>query len=38
MKIGIDIDNTICNTDEFIDKYQNIFIKEENISKELYMR
>lgn len=34
MKIGIDIDNTICNTDELIDEYQNIFIKEENISKE----
>ena len=35
MKIGIDIDNTICNTDEYIDKYQNIFLKEENISEYL---
>ncbi len=34
MNIGIDIDNTICNTEEIINKYQNIFIKENNISKE----
>ena len=31
MRIGIDIDNTICNTDEYIDKYESIFLKEENI-------
>ena len=34
MNIGIDIDNTICNTEEVINKYQNIFIKENNISIE----
>lgn len=35
MRVGIDIDNTICNTDEYIDKYENIFLKEENIDKVL---
>ena len=34
MRIGIDMDNTICNTDELLEKYQNIFLKEEDISKE----
>ncbi len=37
MNIGIDIDNTICNTEETLDKYQNIFIKEKNISKEFLL-
>lgn len=32
MKIGIDMDNTICSTNERIDFYQKKFIKEENIT------
>ena len=34
MKIGIDMDDTICSTKESIIKYQNIFIKDKNISLE----
>lgn len=32
MKIGIDMDNTICSTNEKIEVYENIFIKENNIT------
>ena len=35
MRIGIDIDNTICNTNEFIEMYQNKFIQKEKISKDI---
>ena len=34
MKIGIDMDDTICSTKESIIKYQNIFIKDKNISSD----
>lgn len=34
MKIGIDMDDTICSTSESIIKYQNIFIKDKNITLE----
>ena len=34
MKIGIDMDDTICSTKESIIKYQNIFIKDKNITLE----
>lgn len=32
MKIGIDMDDTICSTSETITEYQNKFIKEKNIN------
>lgn len=32
MKIGIDMDDTICSTEESIIRYQNIFVKENNIN------
>ena len=35
MKIGIDMDDTICSTRESLIKYQNIFIKEKNISSDI---
>ena len=34
MKIGIDLDNTLCNTNIVIEKYMNIYIKDKNIIKE----
>jgi len=34
MRIGIDIDNTICSTDEKLCYYENIFINDENISRD----
>lgn len=35
MRIGIDMDDTICSTRESLIKYQNIFIKEKNISFDI---
>ena len=35
MKIGIDMDNTICSTNEKILEYQNKYIKKEKISQEI---
>lgn len=35
MKIGIDIDDTICSTNESLVKYQDIFIKDKNISSDI---
>ncbi len=32
MKIGIDMDNTICFTNEKVREYENIFLKENNIN------
>ena len=34
MKIGIDIDNTICSTDEVIDINKKEYIKEHGMSQE----
>lgn len=34
MRIGIDLDNTISCTDESIMKYQNLYIKEKNITSD----
>lgn len=34
MKIGIDIDNTICSTDELLDKKIDDYIKEKGMSQE----
>ena len=34
MKIGIDIDNTICSTDEIIDIKMEEYIKEKKMSRE----
>ena len=34
MKIGIDIDNTICSTDEVIDIKMKEYIKEKKMSRE----
>lgn len=31
MKIGIDMDDTICNTKESLTKYSNKFMKDNNI-------
>lgn len=33
MKIGIDLDNTICSTNEKVQEYEKIFIRDNNINK-----
>ena len=35
LNIGIDIDNTICNTEEYVKIYEEKYLKENNITEEV---
>ena len=35
MRIGIDLDNTICRTNEQIEKYEKIYLRKKKLDREL---